>query len=166
MDRYRDDVEEIPAEACWELLGPAGIGRLAVVVDGEPEIFPVNYAVDDGTLVFRSGEGTKVAGAVPQAPVALEVDGHDPSTSRAWSVVVKGRAEEVRRGHALMRALELPLFPAQGGVKDRFVRIAPTAVTGRRFTVADPAAWNSSSAAGRRTPSGSVPWTRADPGRP
>lgn len=162
MTWYRKDVEELPAGVCWHLLGAAGVGRLAVVVDDQPEIFPVNYAVDHETVVFRSGEGTKTAAAAEQAPVALEVDGYDDATSRAWSVVVKGRARSVPRGHELMDVLELPLFPWQEGPKDRFVRIVPAAVTGRRFTVADPEVWNSSVAGGRRTPFGSAAWTETD----
>lgn len=154
MDRHPDDVEELSADACWDLLGPAGVGRLAVVADGHPEIFPVNYAVDQRTVVLRTGEGTKTRGAADRAPVALEIDGHDPSTSQVWSVVVKGRAEEVPRGHELLRSLSLPLFPWHAGVKDRFVRISPSTVSGRRFTVVDPEAWNSRSAAGLRTSSG------------
>lgn len=165
MDRYRKDVEELPPQQCWQLLGVAGIGRLAVVVEDWPEIFPVNYAVDDATVVFRSGEGTKNAQATMRAPMSLEVDGLDPSGNRAWSVVLKGRAEPVSPGHELMRVLELPLFPWQEGKKDRFVRIVPIEVTGRRFPVADPESWNSSAAAGRRTPSGSARWTSARPDR-
>lgn len=166
MEWYRKDVEELPAGACWQLLSTAGLGRLAVVVDGAPEIFPVNYAVDGESVVLRSAAGTKTAAAMAAAPVAFEVDGHDPATSTAWSVVLKGPAEEVRRGHALMAALEFPLFPWQAGMKDRFVRIVPDAVTGRRFPVVDPAAWNSPAAVDRRTPGGSARWTEAGPGEP
>ncbi|MFI7495855.1 pyridoxamine 5'-phosphate oxidase family protein [Kocuria sp. M4R2S49] len=166
MDWYRKDVEELAPGDCWDRLRADGVARLAVVVDGAPEIFPINYVVDRDTIVFRSGLGTKVSGALEGRAVALEIDGHDPSTATAWSVVVKGGAESVRPGHALMEALQLPLFPWQEGVKDRFVRVVPTTVTGRRFTMADQEAWNSTAAVGRRTPGGSARWTEAGPGGP
>ncbi|MFI7482514.1 pyridoxamine 5'-phosphate oxidase family protein [Kocuria sp. M1R5S2] len=166
MTWYREDVEELTAEDCWDLLGPAGTGRLAVVVDGEPEIFPVNYAVDEGTVVLRSGKGTKTAGALSGASVAFEVDGRDASAGRAWSVVLKGHAQDVPPGHELMNALELPLFPWQAGRKDTFLRILPAAVTGRRFSVLEPEAWDSTAAPGRRTPGGSARWLATDPGEP
>lgn len=165
MQWYRKDVEELSAEACWELLRADGVGRLAVVVDGAPEIFPVNYVVDRATLVFRSGTGTKVSAAVPGTPVAFEIDGHDPSAATAWSVVVKGRAEAVRPGHELMEALRLPLFPWQEGTKERFLRIVPATVTGRRFTMADREAWNSPQAGDQRTATGSIRWVEDRTGR-
>ena len=105
-----------------------------------------------------------MSGALGGLAVALEIDGHDPATATAWSVIVKGGAESVRPGHALMEALQLPLFPWQEGMKDQFVRIVPTAVTGRRFTMADHEAWNSRAAVGRRTPGGSARWTEAGSG--
>lgn len=165
MEWYHEDVAVLAAEECWALLGRAGIGRLAVVVDGAPEVFPVNYAVEGRTAVFRSAEGTKTAAALEAAPVALEADGYDEAAGRAWSVLLKGRAEPVPRGHALFRALELPLYPLQAGIKDRFVRIVPTAVTGRRFPVVEPGAWESWAAAGRRTATGSARWTEERPDR-
>lgn len=162
VDWYRKDVEELAPEECWDLLRADGVARLAVVADGAPEIFPINYVVNRGTIVFRSGLGTKVSGALEGRAVALEIDGHDPGTATAWSVVVKGGAESVRPGHALMEALQLPLFPWQEGVKDRFVRVVPTTVTGRRFTMADHEAWNSRLGGDRRTPTGSIRWVQQD----
>lgn len=156
MQWYRKDVEDLSADDCWELLRADGVGRLAVVVDGEPDVFPVNYVVDRATIVFRSGPGTKVSAAVSGSPVALEIDGRDTEAAKAWSVVVKGRAESLRPGHELLEALQLPLFPWQEGVKDQFVRIVPATVTGRRFTMAPREAWNSPLSPELRTPTGSI----------
>lgn len=66
----------LTVSACWELLRQAVVGRLAVVVDGGPEIFPVNYLVDHGSIIFRTAEGTKLANAI-DGPVAFEVDDYD-----------------------------------------------------------------------------------------
>ena len=54
MEWYRKDVEELAPEDCWDRLRADGVARLAVVVDGAPEIFPINYVVDRGTIVFRA----------------------------------------------------------------------------------------------------------------
>ena len=67
-----------------------------------PEIFPINFVVDHGTVVFRTAEGTKLAGAVQGDAVAFEADGYERDTGEAWSVVVKGHAEEIARGHDLL----------------------------------------------------------------
>lgn len=134
-------LEELSVSTCWTLLRTAGIGRLAVWVEDHPDIFPLNYVVDHGTLVFRSHEGTKVDSAIADAPVALEIDGYDASTSTAWSVVVKGRAEGIHQIQEVMDTVDLPLFPWQAGQKNRFIRIVPALITGRRFPVADPDTW-------------------------
>jgi len=128
-------------DECWALLRTTSVGRLAVVVDDHPDIFPLNYAVDHGTVVFRSGPGTKVSAALSDAPVALEADGYDVDTAEAWSVVIKGRAEEITRGSDLIDTIDLPLFPWQSGDKGRFIRIVPTTTDGRRFPIADPSVW-------------------------
>lgn len=135
-----DEIEHLSVDTCWSLMRTVTVGRLAVVVDAHPDIFPINYAVDQGTAVFRTGEGSKVLGALSGA-VALEADGYDPQTERAWSVVVKGKAHTIAEIEDLMDTLDLPLFPWQGGDKDRFIRITPGEVTGRRFPVVDPSTW-------------------------
>lgn len=140
-----------PVHTCWALLRTTDVGRLAVVVDNHPDIFPLNYAVDHGTLVFRSGEGTKVASALSDIPVALEADGYDAATAKAWSVVVKGSAKAIRQIDDVLDTMDLSLFPWQGGDKNRFIRIEPGLVTGRRFAVVDPDIWRTPLSGVRRT---------------
>jgi hypothetical protein len=134
-------VEESSESACWALLRTTSVGRLAVWVDDHTDIFPLNYAVEHGTVVFRSRTGTKVSAALSDSPVALEADGYDAGTAEAWSVVIRGRAEEISTGSDLMDTIGLPLFPWQAGEKGRFIRIVPTTTTGRRFPIADPSEW-------------------------
>ena len=122
---------------CWTLIRSAEVARLAVCVNDHPEIFPINYVVDHGTVVFRSAPGTKLAAANGNA-VALEVDGVD-NTAQVWSVVVKGTAEVLTEIHGVFEATGLPLFPWQATPKPVFVRIEATQITGRRFRRIDPA---------------------------
>ena len=68
-------VEELPTHECWRLLRTTTVGRLAVSVDSQPDIFPVNYVVDHGTLVFRTDAGTKLTAALTSNAVAVEADG-------------------------------------------------------------------------------------------
>jgi uncharacterized protein len=134
MDVTPAPMEHLTVSESWSLVRSVPMGRLAVVVDGKPEIFPLNHVVDQGTLVFRTAEGTKLAWAVGHE-VAYEVDGIEQGGNVAWSVVVKGRAREVARLHESIEALDLPLFPWHQGPKPRIVRIEPEEVHGRRFTV-------------------------------
>lgn len=116
----------------WLLLREAVVGRLAVVVDDAPDVFPVNHVVDHATVLFRTAEGTKLAASVGH-PVAFEVDGYDAASGEAWSVVVKGRAREVHELTEVLDTFRLPLTPWHAAPKPCFVRIEPTSVTGRRF---------------------------------
>jgi uncharacterized protein len=130
-------IELAPAES-WVLLRRAVVGRLAVIVDERPDIFPVNHKVDHGTVLFHTAEGSKLTAAVGRE-VAFEVDGYDDDASTAWSVVVKGTAQEIVRLYDVLDVFELPLFPWHQSSKPHFIRIEPDSITGRRFQVtADP----------------------------
>lgn len=150
-DHPDHQIEELTESFCWELLRRAEIGRLAVWVGDHPEIFPVNYAVDRGTLVFRTAEGTKSAAALAGQPVALESDGLEGNRIHAWSVLVKGRAEQITQTSDLMDTVDLPVLPWQAGTKGLFIRITPVAVTGRRFPVVSPHWWREPLGEVRRT---------------
>ena len=126
---------ELSATQSWALLRQADVGRLAVIVDERPEIFPVNYLVYHGSVVIRTALGTKFTGAVGHW-VAFEVDGYDVETGSVWSVVLKGEGLEVNRLYDVLEVIELPLFPWHTAPKSHFVRIEPHSVTGRRFEVA------------------------------
>ena len=127
-------VENLSAKQCWELLRHTEVGRLAVIVDDHPEICPINYAVDQGTVVFRSGQGTKVTGALGDAPVAFEADGYDTETGLVWSVVIKGQASTFHTLEEAVESFKVDVHPWQSGKKERFIRIRPDEITGRRFS--------------------------------
>ena len=120
---------------CWQLLRDQEVGRLAVIVGERPEIFPVNFVVDHGSIVFRTGEGSKLAALVHQSNVAFEVDGSIDGD--AFSVIVKGRGQEIGNRDELFDVVGLPLFPWNSAPKHHFVRIEPDMVTGRRFSIED-----------------------------
>lgn len=134
MDPDTTPTSVLPAHTCWELLRDAAYGRLALCVDGQPEIFPINAQVDHGTLVFRTSEGSKQREAEGSL-VAYQADGVLADGSRAWSVVIKGKASTIQRTAELMSTIHLPVHPWEPGRKDRFMRIVPTSITGRSFDV-------------------------------
>ena len=135
------EVENLENHECWALLRTVSVGRLAVLADGRPDIFPINYTVDRGTVVFRTGQGTKLAAATGGEHVAVEADGVDATTGLAWSVVVKGSAVAVKGTEQILDTAALYLFPWQAGKKDVFVRVSPDSITGRRFKVTAPLTW-------------------------
>lgn len=129
------NVKELAANECWDRLRASLIGRLAVVVDGHPDIFPVNFVVDHGTVVFRTAPGTKLDSALAGEPVAFEVDGSDARTGRAWSVVIKSTPQRLQSIDDVLESALLPLYPWQSGVKNYFVRLLPFDLTGRDFPI-------------------------------
>ena len=42
----------------WDLISGVHLGRLVTVLEGRPEIFPVNFVVQRRAILFRSAEGT------------------------------------------------------------------------------------------------------------
>jgi uncharacterized protein len=126
---------------CWQLLRDHELGRLAVSIANHPDIFPVNYVVDEEAIVFRTAAGTKLAAAVLGYGVAFEIDGYDADAGEAWSVVVKGTAVQIEGWLDKDRAERLPLFPWNSAPKYDFVHIVAEEISGRRFHVADHAAW-------------------------
>lgn len=121
-----------PAE-CWDLLGREEVGRLAVLVDGLPEIYPVNFVLDGHAVLFRTDPGSKLRGLVRSPGVCFEVDGADPATELGWSVMVKGKATELSAATAVVDAGKLPLHYWAHGEKTHWIRIDPFEVSGRRI---------------------------------
>jgi uncharacterized protein len=137
----RTGTEVLDIDTCWDLLRSSEVGRLAVSIANHPDIFPINFVVDDETIVFRTAAGTKLAASVLGRGVAIEADGYDALAGEAWSVVVKGSADQIEHPRLLDEAEHLPLFPWNASPKFDFVRITPEQITGRRFVVAGHSSW-------------------------
>ena len=119
---------------CEDHLARTTMGRLGVVVDGRPEIFPVNHGFDaeSGSVVFATNTSTKF-NAIQHWPwVAYEVDGLDPDNDWAWSVLVVGRAEEITDEDEVARLRPLRQGSWVTREEMRWVRIIPSKITGRR----------------------------------
>jgi uncharacterized protein len=127
-------IEEISEEECLDLLGRNNLGRIAIVVSKQPLIFPVNYAMSGRIVVFLTSTGTKLFHG-PEAKVAFEIDGYEPSTGVGWSVVVQGVAHDATDLYddvswAARAVSPEPLAP---GSRPYRMAIEPTRITGRRF---------------------------------
>lgn len=134
----RKTMHNLTVPQCVGLLEQHTLGRLAFLakVGVMPLIIPVNYVVDEDTVVFRSDAGSKLSAAILGAPVAFEVDGdHDEKNQTGWSVVVHGHAEEVTDPIELARLEQLPLAPWAPGAKAHYVRIRPGEINGRRISL-------------------------------
>ncbi|MFC9329277.1 helix-turn-helix domain-containing protein [Kitasatospora sp. NPDC057015] len=121
---------KLTPDECWDLLSDHGIGRLALSSQSSPAILPVNYLVDAHSVVYRtSRRGT--AAAADGSEVAFEVDHLDDPHSGGWSVLVVGTAERIDDDTALGLAAQPGAESWAAGIRDLWVRIRPTRVTGR-----------------------------------
>jgi uncharacterized protein len=126
-------LEVIDRDECLRLLAGDEIGRLAVIAGNTAIVFPVNYALDGETVVFRTDPGIKLDHG-PRARASFEVDSFDRGQRTGWSVVATGRLEEVTRYDAATfdRVRHLAVDPWAGGDKAHWMRLIPDRVTGRR----------------------------------
>ena len=76
------------------LLSTASVGRIGVNIDALPTVLPVNFALFNGSVVFRTAPGTKLHFATRDAVVAFQAD-HYGSVREptGWSVLVRGVAQ-------------------------------------------------------------------------
>lgn len=127
-------LEVLDEQQCRRLLGSRNIGRIAFSSADGTEIFPVNYAADESTIVFRTDGESRLMESLKRR-VVFEADDWDPATGVGWSVVVKGIAEEITRGiDPFATALRTqPVVPLAPGVREVWIAVYPSEITGRRF---------------------------------
>jgi nitroimidazol reductase NimA-like FMN-containing flavoprotein (pyridoxamine 5'-phosphate oxidase superfamily) len=129
----RSGMEILDADQCWEQLAAQQLGRLAVSVGGHPDIFPVNYVVNDGRLFFRTAEGSKLASLAVNEAVAFEIDGFEIEENTVWSVVLHGHSRIVSNDDEAALLENLPLVPWNLSEKLHFIEITVSTLSGRRF---------------------------------
>ena len=106
-----------------------------------PVVLPVNFALLDGDIVWRSAQGTKLNAASAGFVVAFEVDRYEADRREGWSVMVQGLAHVITDPEELDRPEEAaarvlgarrdrrPLCPTRAQHRDRHAdpprRLAP-----------------------------------------
>jgi nitroimidazol reductase NimA-like FMN-containing flavoprotein (pyridoxamine 5'-phosphate oxidase superfamily) len=130
----RQVFEELDREDCLELLRAELVGHVALTSRALPVVLPVNFAVLDGDIVWRSAQGTKLNETSADLVVAFEADHYEPDHTQGWTVMVQGLAHVVTNVEELDRAKELALESwTLEGAADRYVCLVPNVVTGRRM---------------------------------
>ena len=128
----RDDlswIEVLDGADCWRRLASQPVGRVAFVDDGLPRVLPINYAVDDNTLLLRTS--SLFANIVTPVPVAFETDHYEPDSRTGWSVVVRGSLERVGNRDEIEHCERTGLVGWAPGERNHWFRIVPGRVTGR-----------------------------------
>jgi nitroimidazol reductase NimA-like FMN-containing flavoprotein (pyridoxamine 5'-phosphate oxidase superfamily) len=119
---------------CLEALANDTIGRVAVVVDGKPLIFPVNYVMDGEMVVFLTAENAVLAHA-GMTEVAFEIDYIDEASRAGWNVLVEGQCFDITDAldTTSERLRELSLHSWLSDPRERRFAIHPRFMTGRQL---------------------------------
>lgn len=124
---------ELSKDECLERLGGHSVGRVVFCVDSCPQIYPVNFALHDGAIVFRTSPYGPLALHAQHHEVAFEVDELDREHHQGWSVVAHGDARPLdsveTRELTKLRMLE----PWAAGSRTLHIQIIPRQLTGRHF---------------------------------
>jgi hypothetical protein len=126
-------LEELDSLECWRLIVTQAIGRVAFVVDGEPAVLPVSFAVAGSMVVFRTALGSAFDRLVRDVEVAFEVDHADPAYHSGWSVVGRGIARGIEGRLSTGELSGLSLRPWGLQVAPGWIGIELREVTGRRI---------------------------------
>lgn len=130
-------IEELDEDQCLALIAPGGIGRIGYTSRFGQVVLPVNYALQDGAIVFRTAENgpidedlrTGIADAAYK--VAFEIDSIDTAGQQGWSVLIQGPAHHVTpAGQDTARKAGVNSWAP--GDRELFVQIVPSRITGRR----------------------------------
>jgi len=139
-------VELLDEAECLRLISAGGVGRIGYMGRFGPTVVPVNYALYEGTIVFRTGQhgplGEDLRTGIEHAEskVAFEIDELSPAAREGWSILIQGAAHPVDSEAERASVVESGVEPWAGGEKELFVRVIPTRITGRRIRRAGPSA--------------------------
>ena len=132
-------VELLDEAECLRLISAGGVGRIGYTGRFGPTVVPVNYALHEGTIVFRTGQrgplGEDLRTGIEHAEskVAFEIDELSPATREGWSILIQGAAHPVDSEAERASVMQSGVEPWAGGEKELFVRVIPTRITGRRI---------------------------------
>ena len=134
--------DELTLSECLGFLSGTSIGRIAVVANGYPLVFPVNYKFVERpsggpVIVLRTRAGSTIDSS--GEAVGFQIDGIDTGADAGWSVLVRGALHHVPRAELEELLPWADPRPWATG-RDEWLVIAPVTITGRRIVAGD-AGW-------------------------
>jgi nitroimidazol reductase NimA-like FMN-containing flavoprotein (pyridoxamine 5'-phosphate oxidase superfamily) len=128
-------LKELAVDECIELLRASVVGRAAICTPTGPHVVPVNFAVHQDSIVFRTTPYSVLGTYGWSGDMAFEVDQIDTEKHQGWSVVAIGRGELVEDVEELedIRWAHEPR-PWADGARQMYVRLPWREITGRRIT--------------------------------
>lgn len=135
METGSNAIEVLDEDECLALLGSAEVGRVGVVIDGQPLIFPVNHVLDAGGASSSTPIRRRCSRPPPRPRWPSRSTGSTPAPPAAgWSWP---RASATTITDAVDTTSEhlqtVSVMPWAPGPKPRLLRIDVRTITGRRF---------------------------------
>ncbi len=125
-----DGMECLSIPECQDLLRGGGVGILALCGVAAPILRPVNFALHEGTLVIRTGEGRILEAAQGAEPASFSISQIDGLEHAGWSVIVVGKLSERSPGSDVAK---VPLRPWVKAPKHHFIGLSIDEISGRRL---------------------------------
>lgn len=126
------NIAELSVEECYRRLNRHDVGRVSVDARGGPDILPVNYRVDNRSVIIRTSPYGVLA-ELPGKAVSFQVDELDQASETGWSVLLKGSVRAIEAEEMFeLRMMGAPQ-PWAGGVRNLYLRLMPHHVTGREL---------------------------------
>lgn len=127
---------ELSVDECEDLLHGNIVGRAAMATPRGPRIVPVNYAIHDRAIVFRTTPYSELGTYGRNTDLAFEIDHLDFAKHQGWSVVAIGRASLVDDPDELneIRAAWDPA-PWAAGARHLYLKLRWREISGRRLGV-------------------------------
>jgi uncharacterized protein len=131
-------LEPLSQETCLRLLRERTVGRIALVIDADPIILPVNYRLVEPPSGPLLAVRTRPGNVIEQAPtnVAFEIDSIDPIHHTGWSVLVRGELLHATPTSAEFRERYDP--DSWLTDRDAWLLIDPWAISGRELHGTEP----------------------------
>jgi len=128
-----DGLEVLAEDECRRLLALGSLGRIGISMGSLPAIFPVNYIVAGGDILFFTAEGTKLHAATVNSVAVLEVDHFNAATRTGWSVMAVGSVRERTEAAVVHGAMAAGLEPWAPGERSHLVALTAELLSGRRI---------------------------------
>lgn len=125
---------ELTVDECLELLNGGVVGRVGMSTPMGPRIVPVNYAMYEDAIIFRTTPYSELGTYGWNTDLAFEIDNLDHDKHQGWSVVAVGRAalvEDPDDLHAIRAGWDPT--PWAAGRRHLYIRLNWRDLTGRRL---------------------------------
>jgi nitroimidazol reductase NimA-like FMN-containing flavoprotein (pyridoxamine 5'-phosphate oxidase superfamily) len=130
-------LERLGEAECMELLAGGGMGRLVFNSRYGPTALPVEYKIDEGSLVLGTwdpvfDEDLRTGIEHADYHVAVEADQINPEAREGWIVLVRGAAHHLDTEAERAPFIGAGLEPWIEEVPAHFIRVNPTTIYGVR----------------------------------